>query len=196
MGIRATQSQVASELGIKRQAVHAHVKAGRLAIDGDGKIDLEVARTFFAGLNPAKSKASANLAAGHSTPPPVKAAPDSGPGAPASSSTSSPGAADEVTGITSFQVARTIAEKYRALNEKAEYLQRIGRLIDAEEVVKAVRHEHRVARDAMLSLAARLAPVVAAEPSAEKCHELIAAEVRRICEDLSADPTAPAGRLN
>lgn len=170
--------------------MHSLVRRGILALDVDGLINLELARAAIANLSPAKSKAAARLAG--LAPAPGAASASTEPPAGASSEPP-PGAKDPEAQIGSYHVARALAEKYRALNEKTEYLERIGELVPVDGVRKAAYTAARAARDALAALPARLAARLAAEPTAAACHEILAVEIRRICDELAASPPAPAG---
>lgn len=63
-----------------------------------------------------------------------------------------------------------------------------GKLIEAEDARRAAFAAARKARDMLLTMADRLAPVVAGLADQFQCHQAITAEVRRVCDELSTNP--------
>jgi len=87
--------------------------------------------------------------------------------------------------------ARTAREQARAKLTELDLGLRTGELLDAAEVRRVVFSRARRARDLMLTIPARLAPVVAGITDAKECYRLLEAEVRRVCDEL-ADPSRDA----
>lgn len=84
--------------------------------------------------------------------------------------------------------ARAMKERYLALMAKLEYEMESGKLIEAEDARRAAFAAARKARDMLLTMADRLAPVVAGMADQFQCHQAITAEVRRVCDELSTNP--------
>lgn len=84
--------------------------------------------------------------------------------------------------------ARAMKERYRALMAKLDYELESGKLIEAEDARRAAFAAARKARDMLLTMADRLAPVVAGLSDQFACHNAITAEVRRVCDELSTNP--------
>lgn len=84
--------------------------------------------------------------------------------------------------------ARAMKERYLALMAKLEYEMESGKLIEAEDARRAAFAAARKARDMLLTMADRLAPVVAGLADQFQCHKAITAEVRRVCDELSTNP--------
>lgn len=93
-----------------------------------------------------------------------------------------------VAGADTLADARALKEKYLALMAKLEYELESGQLIEAESAKRAAFSAARKARDMLLTVADRLAPVVAGLADQFECHRVITAEVRRVCDELSANP--------
>lgn len=183
MGTLITQAAYARQRGVTKQAVFAAVKAGRIRLI-DGKIDPEIADIQWARNTSHEHRHRALGGADH------------GPGAAgiAQPTGISSGSADvrtpsrdsEAAGDGSFLEAKTRSEQARAELFELELAQKRGELVVADEIRRATFEKARIARDALLALAPRLAPQVAAEPDVAKCHDLIMAEVRMICQELAA----------
>jgi hypothetical protein len=97
--------------------------------------------------------------------------------------------------LMSFAEARALREHYRAELARLEYEQRVAGLLDAEEVRAAAFTCARRARDLLLAIPDRVAPVVAGLTDVGECHRVLEAEVERASDELS-QPIAPfAGRM-
>ena len=86
-----------------------------------------------------------------------------------------------------FALSRAAREHYRAELARIEYEERVGRLLDAEEVRAAAFACARRARDLLLAMPDRVAPVVAGLADVRECHRVLEAEVRRALAELSGD---------
>jgi phage terminase Nu1 subunit (DNA packaging protein) len=73
----------------------------------------------------------------------------------------------------------------QAAASKLKRLELEGRLIDRETVRRTVFEKTRVARNAILGLAERLPPLLAAEPSEVKIRDMLQVEFRRILDELA-----------
>jgi hypothetical protein len=71
---------------------------------------------------------------------------------------------------------KTEVEKGRLLEHKAKV--EAGKFVDADEVKVAAFNKGRIVRDALLNIAARVAPLLAAESDERACFELIDHEIR------------------
>ena len=91
-------------------------------------------------------------------------------------------------GADTLADARAMKEKYLALMARLEYELESGKLIESEAASRAAFSAARKARDMLLTIADRLAPVVAGLSDQFECHRVITAEVRRVCDELSANP--------
>lgn len=96
--------------------------------------------------------------------------------------------ADAASEPASLADARALKEHYLALSAKLDYEIESGKLIEAEAARRAAFAAARKARDMLLTIADRLAPVVAGLSDQFECHQVIAAEVRRVCDELNANP--------
>lgn len=88
-------------------------------------------------------------------------------------------------GIADYAEARALREHYRAELARLEYEQRSGKLVDASAVQAAAFGEARRARDLLLTMPDRVAPIIVGLDDAAEVHRIIAAEVERALHELS-----------
>ena len=126
MAERVSQAEAARRFGVSRQSINEMVTRGVLPLI-EGRIDLDVAEAIIRKrMDPARSKALQNLE-GQPAPPPTGGLP---PPPPPPAEAPGQGGAE----ITSYHMARTLREKYAALEAKVRYEQLCGTLVDAADV--------------------------------------------------------------
>lgn len=103
-------------------------------------------------------------------------------------SVSLPGTVDDIEDTTSFKDARAMKEHYLALLAQLDYEVKSGKLLDANEAKQTAFGASRKARDMLLTVADRLAPVVAGITDQFECHVAITTEIRRVCDELHESP--------
>ena len=84
----------------------------------------------------------------------------------------------------SFADAQAEKERYKAKLAKLEYEEKIGKLVDRENVEREAFRVARVVRDAMLSIPDRLAALVTAETDQAKNHTLMTKEIMAALKGL------------
>jgi len=84
-----------------------------------------------------------------------------------------------------YHVSRAVRETYLARLVRLEFEVKTGKLIDAEESRHAAFQDNRRVRDLLLAIPDRTAAQLAACSDAAECHRLLAAEIRRACEELN-----------
>jgi hypothetical protein len=170
-----TQAEYARYRGVSRQAVSKAVRSGRIVLAEDGMIDPEAADASWR-RNTDPSKPS-NSVAGNPR------------GAVPRARHSNPQAPRVTTGGPSpgpdYHVSRAVRETYLAKLVRLEYEIKTGKLIDAEESRHAAFQDNRRVRDLLLAIPDRTAAQLAACSDPAECHRLLAAEIRRACEELS-----------
>lgn len=168
----ANQSGLARILGVSRQAINDLVKRNVLSARPDGMIDVQLARVAIASrVHPrGKTVASSGDAITVPAPPPPPA------------SAGAPQAAD---GELSYHVAKTLREGAEAKRAQLRLKEELGQALDADSTLRAVAAIQLAARNEILTLADRLAPIVATETDLRKVHQLIHAEAERACETIS-----------
>ena len=94
--------------------------------------------------------------------------------------------AQNKTTAGTFQAARAAREAYEAKLSELKYRQTVGALVNAADVKRATANKARIARDALLSLPARVSAELAAEQDVGKVHDRLTAEIRKICSEIAA----------
>jgi hypothetical protein len=84
-----------------------------------------------------------------------------------------------------YHVSRAVREIYLAKLVRLEFEVKTGKLIDAEESRHAAFQDNRRVRDLLLAIPDRTAAQLAACSEPAECHRLLAAEIRRACEELN-----------
>jgi hypothetical protein len=87
--------------------------------------------------------------------------------------------------VTTYQIARTLKEKYAALSRKLEYEKACGRLLPADEVVQAWQQLVAAFRARCLALPTKLAPQLAVMNERREIQAALTAAVREALEELS-----------
>lgn len=191
MADRLTQAQLARALEVSRVAIHKLVKAGKLVLGEDGKIELEAARTAIAHTVHPGSK-TAQAVTGNGALPVAPAAPTT---AASPQHVVIPAAAtpfladgDEHGMPTNFHIARTLreAEEARMARMKREEME--GQLIRLEAVRSIAASTLAATREALLQLPSRLSAVLAAEQSAARVHDLLQQELHQALGQLTTLP--------
>jgi hypothetical protein len=78
-------------------------------------------------------------------------------------------------------------EDYRARTARLEFERLSGTLISADEVRGEAFNAGRRVRAALLAMASRLAPVLAALSDPIEIHRILTAEIRQVLEELARD---------
>jgi len=170
-----SQREYARRRGCSHEAVRKAIKAGRIAAH-DGKIDPDEANRQWAGnTDETKSK---NTLSGN---PHLRAI----PGAPEQPAEGPGPSSGESNAGPSYTQARAVREAYTARLARLEYEERNGKLIEVERVRIDWFNFSRAARDMLLAIPARLAPVLAAETDPFTIHMRLDEELRRVSNQLA-----------
>lgn len=182
---RLSARQYAQRIGVSASYVSRLVRGGKLPVDAHGRIDPEEAdHILAAGREPARR-------VNRSPPSPAESQPPTAPPPRTAFPTAQmdlglrdiqAGGSDLPTLLLKART-KTEVEKGKLLEFKARVA--TGKFIDADEVKVAAFNKARVVRDALLNIASRLAPLVAAEADERVCFELIDRDVRQALEDLA-----------
>jgi phage terminase Nu1 subunit (DNA packaging protein) len=162
------QAEYAKHRGVSRVAVHQAVKAQRISLI-DGKIDPAVADIQWSANTRARAPAS-----------PGQTPTDNG-------ATVDPDAGDDGRGYWS---ARSRREKAEASMAEMKHEEMQGTLIKADAVRSAWSAKITGARDALLQIPSRIAPVLAAETDLARVTALLEAELRQALSELSTNVEA------
>lgn len=174
-----TVTEYARRRGVSHVAVIKAVKTGRITKTPDGKIDPEKAdQEWAANTDPSKPLNSVSGNPKHRRPPDSPKIPGADVEA---ASTASAG------GVPPYLQSRAIREAYEARLSKLDYEVRTGKLVNVDEVKVVAFNTARMARDKLMNMPDRLAPLLAGISDSHEIHRLLSAEVRLICEELSND---------
>ena len=177
----------AQHRGVSHTAVAKAIKAGRISVEPDGKIDPAKADAQWArntlpsqNLNPGASRSAPKVA----TPPvstPVSTAPV------ANRELQPP--LETRAAAPDYQTSRAIREAYAARLAKLEFEERTGKLLNADEV--KVKHFNlaRLLRDRIQQIPRKVAPqivaAVVAQPDQRVVEDLLMEAIREALEELS-----------
>jgi hypothetical protein len=174
---KLTESGLARELGVSRQAIHDLVKREILSKDKDGLIDVEMAKIALMNRVRPSSKTSAALTPADMPAVTVPAATESG----------------ESTEITSYHVAKTLREAAEAQMARIKLGEMQGKYLEKAEVDSAIFEIARALRDGLTNCARRIAADVAALGSAEDCEAVIDREHRALLDSMTHRITSKLG---
>lgn len=178
---KLTESGLARELGVSRQAVHDLVKRGILSKDADGKIDLDTAKRELMNKVRPSGKTAANL---QPDPTPTATTPDPQTAPqPAPAEATPPDA--EGTEITSYHIAKTLREAAEAQIARHKLGLLRGEIIPREQAERAAMLLGRQVRDALQSSRRRLSPYLASAASVSECEELLRKDHQQLLDNLA-----------
>jgi len=169
---RLTESGLARQLGVSRQAVHELVKRGVLSKDKDGLIDFELAKHALMNRVRPSGKTTASLQE---------------PATPAATQTPETSTEPE---ITSYHVAKTLREAAEAQIARLKLAEMQGDVIQVSAVRATWAARIASTRDALLQIPSRLAPVLAAETDLAAVTLLLEDEIRQALAELSREEPA------
>jgi len=166
-----------AEVGLEGQSlpsVQKAIAAKRISKGADGLIDFAAADRDWArntaqrpSVRPSQKPAEPAAQLPDATPEPVAA---------------NPGADGNAAG---YAAARALREGYLAGLAKLQYEERLGKLIEADEVRLAIGQVITMARERLLAIGSELRDRMAATKDANECQRLIDERVRRALSDLA-----------
>jgi len=166
--ITGSQAEFARKYGYSKAAITQFKNAGRLVFVSPGVLDFEASRQRIIDTSdPNRADVARRHAALRN--PEVEE--------------------DKATvSANSFQNAKTVKEKYLALQAKLDYEVSSGLLVEREQVEKLIFERSRQFRDGLMSLSRRLAPVVIGCETITEAEKLLNTEFRSILESFSKLP--------
>ncbi|MEY4952036.1 MAG: hypothetical protein RL299_460 [Pseudomonadota bacterium] len=194
IGIR----EAARRLGVSDTAVHKAIKAGRVNLaeptpTGRPRVAWPLVQEQWNANTDAGRRTHAGPRTQPPAPPPpvMSADPPPEPPAPPPAATAAPeqpAPAPEPprqpTG-PSYAASRALREAYQARLAKLEFEERSGKLVDAAEVKSRAFRLARSARDALLTMPDRLAPILASSTDVQEIHRLLLEDIERTCARLA-----------
>lgn len=168
---RLTESGLARELGVSRQAVHELVKRGILSKDSNGLIDVELAKVALLNRVHPSSKTAAALA------PQTQ---------PAAEPATQPADADPAsTEITSYHVAKTLREAAEAQIARIKLAEMQADVIQIAAVERVWGAALAATREHLLQMRSRLAPLLAHESDPFAIDQMLDAEISQALQHLA-----------
>lgn len=175
--------------GVSHPSVLRALEGGRIRKNAAGMIDsAEADRMWAANTDPSKPRNSVTGNPRHKRP---KGGPSLPMGYREDAARDANGASDHIR--SGYSQAAAIQKTYQAKREKLAYEKEVGKLVDADEVRAATFKAGRAARDRMLGIPARLAPILAAESNAAEVQRLLEEAINQACVEI-ASGRAPAGK--
>ena len=173
-----TQAEYARHRGVSRQAVLKAVRAGRIRLTPEGRIDPAQADALWAAnTDPIRGgPRTAGQARGLTL---VREEPGAGTRTPA----------DIHPMLPSLATSRAVREAYMARLARLDYEKRTGKLVDADRMRTAIFEVNRATRDRLLVIPDRLAATLAAIDVVAEVRRVLAEEIRVACEELSRAET-------
>lgn len=173
---RISEAALARLLGVSRQSINEHVKRGTIDKGADGLIDVHLAKLAIANRVRPSGKTAEAVAPTVPVPTPPSAPADTSP------------AVDMAA--TSYHVAKTLREAAEARMAELKLAEMRRQLIRADDV-RALHAKAAVQfREALMQIAARLAPILAAETDQSKIQTILDAEHRHALTEFTRAPDA------
>ncbi len=175
-----SQRAYARHRGVTHRAVQKAIKAGRITTNADGTIDPTRADSEWV-LNTDPASSTGHELDEQDEVGEAETRPRQGRQRPSRrNGTSEP----PTTG--GYLASRAVREAYRARREKLAFERESGSLVRVEEGRAASFVAGRRIREHLLTLADRVAPVVAGLSDGRECHRVIADEVNRLLAEIQA----------
>jgi hypothetical protein len=181
-----TQAEWARRHGFSRQYVSRLVKQGIVRLS-NGQIDPAKADAALTAMRDPARPLRRGAVQNEVRREPAREVADRPAVRPTSESLALPQSGDLPTLFLRTRIKSEV-ERARLLELKAKV--ESGRYVDAEEVAAAAFNTARIVRDALLSIADRLAPILAAESDAAAIHAALSSEIRTALHELTGGPEA------
>jgi hypothetical protein len=169
-----TVTEYALHRGVSQPLISRWKKEGRLVLDSTGRI-LVRATDLVLGkdMHPTKGGRSGSRAASDpSPPPPSTAAPDA----------DGQGSGDELSLANAARLEKV--QKVRLLHMEIE--EKAGNLVSRSDVERTAFDLARRGQEALMGIADRLSPQLAAEADPHRVHVMLSDELRRVCELIAS----------
>lgn len=172
-----TQKEFAARRGVSEAMVSRWKAKGRIVLDAEGRVCVDESNALLERtLDPARGgDRTGKPRAPHLSA--VIAADNAGRG---------DGVAKGETSRGEYHDAATDEKRERAAILRLERMELEGKLIFRDQVEREAQSRATAARDALVAMSDRLAPLLAAESDVGKIRALLDAEVRHIAAQLSA----------
>lgn len=180
---------------VSHTAVYNALADGRIVRNAEGTIDPAVADSqWAASTDLSKPRNSVTGVPRKRRAPGAPSDPLGSPGSGAGDVPVGPAEGDAARVVASYAGSRAVREAYLARTAKLDYEERSGKLVDADGVRAQLFALGRRARDTLLGVPDRLAPILAGETDAATIHRLLAQEIERGLSELVAAPPITGDR--
>lgn len=163
-----TQAEFARKYGYSKAAISQFKKAGRLVFVSPGVLDFEASRKRIIDTSDPNR---ADVARRHAALRNPESKEDK-----------------EVISSNSFQNARTVKEKYLALQAKLDYEVSSGSLVEWEKVEKVISERGMHFKDGLLLMSRKIAPLIAGKDDVREIELIITKEIKAIIEEFRKLP--------
>lgn len=190
-----SQRAYARHRGVSHTAVQKAIRDGRLSkAIVKGKIDPTIAdEEWELNTDPSTSSNSVTGDPGNAMPakrrrgkaPPMPMDLDGAKGRSAKGGGGNGDGGNGEAHDTSYSTARTAREVYNAQLAKLKLDEQLGILVKADDVRVAAYNEAKRARDQLVAMPARVAPMIAAITDASEVLRILEDEIEAICRELS-----------
>ena len=180
--------------GVSHTAVRKAVAAGRITAGPDGTIDPAVADQEWAASTDLSKPRNSVIGVPNKRRDPGAPSDRLGTMAPAAGQAlneATPG--DSARLASSYAASRAARETYLARLAKLEFEQKSGKLVDADEVRAQIFALGRRARDGLLGLPDRVAPLLVGQADQAAVHRLLTQEIMTCLGELSTAPPLQMG---
>jgi hypothetical protein len=175
--------EYARHRGVTLGAVQKAIKAERISLNENGKID-SVAADLAWEANTDSSRVAVNVLQAPAVPMiqlPLVSTPEAAEDAASPPATDEKDPADELTGTdksaNDYRESRATRERFNALKQQLEYEQLVGQLINVDEANRIAFTFFRALRDSVMNVATRIKDQLAAESDSHACEQLVENEI-------------------
>lgn len=163
-----SQAEFARKYGYSKAAITQFKKAGRLVFVSAGVLDFEASRQRIIDTSDPNR---ADVVRRHAALRNPESKEDK-----------------EVISSNSFQNARTVKEKYLALQAKLDYEVSSGSLIEWEKVEKVISERGMHFKDGLLLMSRKIAPLIVGKDDVREIELIITKEIKAIIEEFRKLP--------
>jgi hypothetical protein len=178
---------------VSHTAVRKALADGRITAGVDGRIDPAAAdQQWASSTDLAKPRNSVTGVPKKRRTPGAPSDPIGAIGSGAGEALNGAPAGDAARLVSSYAASRAAREGFAARLAKLEFEERSGKLVDADQVRAQIFALGRRARDSLLGVPDRLAPILAGETDQAVIHRLLTEEINRGLAELTSGPPIKA----
>jgi len=181
--------------GVSHKSVQKALATGRIVAGVDGKIDpADADRQWTSSTDLSKPRNSVIGVPKKRRVPGAPSDPLGTLGHGAGEALNGPPTGETVRLVSSYAASRAAREGYAARLAKLDFEERSGKLVDADQVRAQLFALGRRARDSLLGVPDRLAPILAGQTDQAVIHRLLTEEITRGLSELTSPPITTGTR--